>query len=210
MIMLVCLALSLIIGYVRGGRLSHYLHAPLRGVLLPIVAYALEFSFDWLETWLPWPPSVWLGPAVCVEYALILAFVWLNRSRDAFWLIALSSLCNFAAIAANGFRMPISPIVYEHPLFEGIVERVGAGEMVEYVLVGWDAPLWWLGDTIPVLWGIPGLASLGDLGIAVGMFQLIQEIMCPKRHAGHGRDEYLSARERAQMRARRARGERYD
>lgn len=180
MIMLVCLALSIIIGYARGGRLSNYLNDPLRGVWLPIAAYALELSFNWLEQILPWPPSTWLGVAVCAEYAMIFAFVWLNRRRRSFWVIAISSLCNFAVIAANGFRMPISPVVYDYPVFENIVARVSAGEMVEYVLVGWDAPLWWLGDTIPVLWITPGLASVGDIGIALGIFLLIQQIMCPR------------------------------
>ena len=56
--------------------------------------------------------------------------------------------------------------------------------MVEYTLVGWDGPLWWLGDTIPVLWVVPGLASVGDLGLAAGVFVLMQEIMCPKKRRG--------------------------
>ena len=143
-----------------------------------IVAYALEFSFGALENILPWPPSSWLGIAVCVEYALIFAFVWLNRARRSFWAIAAGSILNFVVIAANGFRMPISPVVYDYPQFANIIERVGGGEMVEYVLVGWDGPLWWLGDTIPVLFITPGLASIGDIALAVGVFILIQEKMC--------------------------------
>ena len=182
--MLVALVASVLIGYARRGRLRHYLERPLRGIWLPIAAYALEFSFGALERILPWPPSAWLGVAVCVEYALLFVFLWRNRERKAFWVLAVSSLLNFAVIAANGFRMPISPVVYNYPIFENIVSRVSAGEMVEYTLVGWDGPLWWLGDTIPVLWVIPGLASVGDIGLAVGMFILIQEIMCPKPRKG--------------------------
>ena len=184
MLMLACLALSVLIGYARGGRLKHYLENPLRGLWLPIAAYALEFSFGTLENMLPWPPSTWLGVAVCMEYAMLFAFIWLNRARKAFWVIAISSLLNFIVIAANGFRMPISPVVYGYPIFENIVARVGAGEMVEYTLVGWDGPLWWLGDTIPVPWVTPGLASVGDIGLAVGVFILIQEAMCPKKRQG--------------------------
>ena len=180
MLMLAALLFSVLVGYARRGRLSRYLEAPLRGLWLPIVAYALEFSFGALEAILPWPPASWLGIAVCAEYAMLFVFVWLNRARKAFWVIAVSSLLNFAVIAANGFRMPISPVVYDYPQFAGIVERVGGGELVEYTLVGWDGPLWWLGDTIAVLWITPGLASVGDIGLAVGIFILIQEIMCPK------------------------------
>ena len=186
MMMLACRVLSIIVGYARRGKLSHYLENPLRGLWLPIVAYALEFSFGALENILPWPPSSWLGIAVCVEYALIFAFVWLNRARLSFWAIAAGSILNFVVIAANGFRMPISPVVYDYPQFANIIERVGGGEMVEYVLVGWDGPLWWLGDTIPVLFITPGLASIGDIALAVGVFILIQEIMCPKKRETKG------------------------
>ncbi len=181
MILLVFLVLSVAVGYLRRGRLSNYLQNPLRGVFLPIFAFALEAALGLISKWLPWPSDRWLWAAVSIEYALIFAFVVLNIKRASFWVIAVSSALNFAAIAANGFRMPISPIVHNYSVFEGIVERVSAGKMVEYVLVGWDAPLWFLGDTIPVLWVAPGLASIGDLGIAVGMFLLVQGIMCPKK-----------------------------
>ena len=130
MMMLACLVLSIIVGYARRGKLSYYLENPLRGLWLPIVAYALEFSFGALENILPWPPSSWLGIAVCVEYALVFAFVWLNRARRSFWAIAAGSILNFVVIAANGFRMPISPVVYDYPQFANIIERVGGGEVV--------------------------------------------------------------------------------
>ena len=39
--MLVALVASVLIGYARRGRLRHYLERPLRGIWLPIAAYAL-------------------------------------------------------------------------------------------------------------------------------------------------------------------------
>ena len=181
MILLAFLVLSVLIGYLRRGRLSNYLKNPLRGVFLPILAFALEAALGLLAKWLPWPSERWLWAAVSAEYALIFAFVLLNIRRASFRVIAVSSALNFAVIAANGFRMPISPIVHNYAIFENVVERVSLGKMVEYVLVGWDAPLWFLGDTIPILWVAPGLASVGDLGIAIGVFWLVQGIMCPKK-----------------------------
>ena len=40
--MLVALVASVFVGYARRGRLRHYLERPLRGIWLPIAAYALE------------------------------------------------------------------------------------------------------------------------------------------------------------------------
>ena len=42
MILLYMIALSVLVGYIRGGRLKHYLDKPLSGVFLPVVAFALE------------------------------------------------------------------------------------------------------------------------------------------------------------------------
>ena len=184
MLMLAFLLLSVLVGYARRGRLRHYLEHPLRGLCCPSPPTRWSFPLARWRTYCPGRPASWLGAAVCLEYAMLFAFVWLNHERKAFWVIAIASLLNFAVIAANGFRMPISPAVYEFPIFEDVARRVGSGEMVEYTLVGWDGPLWWLGDTIPVLWVVPGLASVGDLGLAAGVFALMQEIMCPKKRRG--------------------------
>lgn len=70
--------------------------------------------------------------------------------------------------------MPVTPIVYDYPALASLIDRIEAGALPEYALVGWDAPLWFLGDTIP-LFG--GLASAGDLLMAAGMFLLIFDLL---------------------------------
>lgn len=184
MILVYLLILSVLVGYLRKGRLRHYAQTPLRGLLFPIFAFLLEAVFGLLDKLLPWPPEKWLWAAVSLEYAMLFVFIWLNRRRRSFVVLAAAAALNFAVIAANGFRMPVTPVVYDYPQFARFVERVSSGELLEYVLVGWDAPLWWLGDTIPVPWIMPGLASVGDVGLGLGVFLLLQEIMCPRDAKG--------------------------
>jgi hypothetical protein len=171
MILVYMIALSVVIGYVRGGRLKYYLDNPLKGVFLPVGAFALEAALSFVDKKL-------LAPLVTLEYALLFSFVLVNLKLKPVWLIASGVALNAAVIFANGFRMPVTPVVGD-PVFERFASRVQSGELIEYVLVGWDAPLWFLGDTIPITRVVPGIASVGDIVLAGGMFWLIQLFMKP-------------------------------
>ena len=165
------------IGYLLGGRLSNYLHAPLDLVLLPSLALMVEASFGWLVAMEGLAPAEWLCWAVCLEYSLLALFILSNWRRKGMKMLCAATVANFAVIAANGFRMPVTPIIERYPELSVFAERIIAGELPEYVLVSWDAPLWFLGDTIPMF---GGLASVGDIQMAVGMMQLIVGLMRTK------------------------------
>jgi len=174
MLLAYCVIAAILFGYLRGGRLRHYLHAPLHLVFLPAVAFLIEASFAVITDVTSLPASVWLGYAVCAEYLLLALFIWFNRRYPGIRLLGLASAANFAVIAANGFRMPVTPLIYEKPALAGFVTRIQAGDLPEYVLVDWNAPLWFLGDTIPLF---NGLASAGDLLMAAAIFVIILHMM---------------------------------
>jgi hypothetical protein len=173
MILIYMIALSVVIGYARGGRLKHYLENPLRGVFLPVAAFMIEAALPILGAKL-------LAASVIVEYSLLFAFLFLNRRQKPVWVMAAGVAMNALVIFANGFRMPVTPVVQD-PVFARFVQMVQSGDLIEYVLVGWDAPLWFLGDTIPITRVVPGIASVGDLAMAVGLFWLIQLFMKPPK-----------------------------
>lgn len=180
MILIWVLAAAVLIGYLRGGRLSNYLQAPLRGVFLPVLAFLLEAAIPLWQR-LFGDEWNWLAAEVLVQYALLFLFCFLNRQhRLASGLIALASGCNLAAMATNGFRMPVSPVIYENALFSKFIADVQSGQLYEYALVEYGAPLWFLGDTIPVTILSPGVASVGDFLLAAGVFVLIQQLMKPR------------------------------
>ncbi len=180
MILVYVLALALAVGYLRGGRLGRYLQKPLKGIFLPVIGFLIESSFAWFPRIIAAPPSNWLWMAVVAEYLCLFAFLFLNRGERALWLVALGTLANFAAMAAHQMRMPVSPAIFSFPSLARFVERVQSGDLIEYVLVGWDAPLWWLGDCIPIPWGVPGVASAGDFLMGAGLFWWMQRMMLRK------------------------------
>lgn len=189
MILVWVLVIAVLVGYLRGGRFRHYLRRPLHWLGCPIAAFALEAMIPLWQR-LPVPQTLWLGCMVLAQYALLLLFCYRNRCFGvSMLLIGAASLCNLAAMCCNGFRMPISPAVYDYPVFASFVARVAAGELPEYVIVGYDAPLWFLGDVLPVPYVLPGMASVGDLLLGAGVFILVQRLMglgkAPETAAGH-------------------------
>ena len=177
MILVYVLLLSLAVGYARGGRLRRYDQRPLRAIALPVAAFLIEALLARLGQDL-------LLPAVLAEYALLLLFLFFNRREKAMWLLLAGTLVNFFVILCHGGRMPVSPAIYRYEVFAPFVERVQSGELLEYVLVGWDDPLWWLGDAVPIPVLVPGLASVGDFLLGGGLFWLVQRIMCPSAPRG--------------------------
>jgi len=172
MIMVWAVIAAVLLGYCLGGRLKYYQRRPLKWIFLPAMALMAEASFGPLSRILP--VEKWLPLMTCLEYALLEAFLVINTGRSGFRAMALGTICNFAAIAANGFSMPVTPVVYLCSDVENLLAAMELGQMPEYVLVDWNAPLWFLGDTLPMF---GGLASVGDLLMAYGMLFLVLDVM---------------------------------
>lgn len=162
------------IGYLIGGSLNNIKYARLRLVILPCAAFLLEASFVLLDKLVNGPPSLWLGKAVRLEYLLLTIFIWVNHRMRGMDMLGAATLVNYIVIRANGYRMPVTPIIYNYPELHHFVERIQTGKLPEYVLVDWDAPFWFLGDTLPLG---AGLASIGDLMMALGVMVLIITMM---------------------------------
>lgn len=177
MLLVYCLIAAVVIGYLLGGRLSNYLHEPLKSVILPSMAFLVEASFGLLAAQTVYAPEDWLCWAVSFEYGLLALFVLRNWRRRGIKTLGAATLTNFVVIAANGFRMPVTPVIRRYPELSVFAERIAAGQLPEYVLVSWDAPLWFLGDTIPMF---GGLASVGDILLAAGMLLLVIGLMRQK------------------------------
>ncbi len=162
------------IGYLLKGRLRNYLNRPLKYVLLPIIAFSIEACFGKITELTGFSPRVWLPIAVSIEYLLLLIFMICNIRRLGVKTLTLATSLNLAVIASNGFRMPVLDIIYDMPSMATFVERIESGNIPEYVIIGREAPLWFLGDIIPIA---NGMASIGDFFIAIGMMLLVIHIM---------------------------------
>ena len=167
--LILAVLLSLLIGWLGGGRLRRFEQAELRLLWLPAAALLLQ--------------RVWLRPwTLLLSYALLLLFLWFNRRlRAAAVLTAAGSLCKLLVIALNGFRMPVSQRAMTALSAQGAADLL-AGRIPMYAAATESTRLLFLGDVIYLplpLFG--GFASVGDLLLAAGIFFLLMAVMRPPR-----------------------------
>lgn len=108
------------------------------------------------------------------SYALLLAFIALNRWRIGFLVIGIGAMLNFLAIVANGGLMPISPANMEKAGLGDELAELELGDAVpltkNVLLDESDTNLQWLTDHLAwdSLDPFP-LFSVGDVIIAAGL-----------------------------------------
>jgi hypothetical protein len=171
--------LAILVSFICGGKLRYMAENMLHCIWLPPLAFAIEALCPLLRDRIPFPIAQWQWMAVTLEYVLLFLFCFLNWKRKSVRIMLLGSFLNFFVIAWYGFRMPVAPIVHEFPNMAPMVERIASGELFEYVLVEKGAPFLFLGDALIVPFIHTGLASIGDVILAIGISWLIFEWMRP-------------------------------
>jgi hypothetical protein len=185
MLLLVALIVAVLVGLIRGGRLDALGGHPWRARLLPFLAVSLQvvaFIPDESASAGARTLAAWLHG---ISYALALTFVWINLSTTGMRLIGAGLIANALVIVANGGFMPVPPGA------PGDANAAAAVKGVEnnVAVISPHTRLWFLGDvletpaSLPFQWAF----SVGDLALGVGVFILVQHLMCSRavRAGGH-------------------------
>lgn len=160
----VTVVVALLVGAVRGGRLSNLATAPLRGGILVVGAAVAQFLHAVV-------PVAAAGVVLTgASQAALLTFLWWNRYLAGAVLVAIGSSLNTAVILANG-AMPVSReamvAVSRHP------EEVSGAR--HRLLADGDA-LAGLADIIPLPL-LRTVVSVGDVVLAAGVALLVVALM---------------------------------
>ncbi len=172
---------GLAMGLAFGGRIQNLKSFCIKAPLLPIAAFAIKYAGGFLRD------ISWAEIAVCVvHYLLLLLFFWFNRS-ELQWAApaAAGTLLNFAVVAANGGRMPVSSELLEAWGRQDTINRLLAGEVFSYCLANSSTKLNFLGDIVPVaaLGRLFGFASVGDILLGVGCAILAFRLIKPPKQS---------------------------
>ena len=191
MILFASVILGLFVGLIRRGNIFRL--NSLRWLLLAILPLLSVFLMKYYPT-IPLLPK---AAVTTFTYLCVMIFLIVNRKYaiPAVFL-GLGTLCNYLVIAANSFRMPISPTalsIYATMTPEAVISR-----RADYFVATNGANLMFLGDVIyfpkKIIDGyislgnlhlkvyIPitifeGFLSVGDILLAAGMFLLIVQVM---------------------------------
>ncbi len=177
----VVLAVAVLIGLLRGGRITNLAEVRLRVWWLLFVGLAMQI----VANFVPRPDDGGVNPiAVALilgSYLPLITVVLLNRQAHGMWLAAIGILMNFSVIAANQ-GMPVSG---EAAVIAG-AESTELDLDAKHVILDDDTLVPFLADVIP-LRALRQVISLGDVFLAVGLGQFLEsEMRRPLRYFRHG------------------------
>lgn len=172
------LAIGLIAGIVRSGRVRNLLELEISGVSLILTAVLLQMlpialgPFVKSENWLTFLPFA--------GYLVMIAAIVMNRQKKGFYIVLLGALLNVTAMALSGFRMPVSEAALIKSGLLSLLETIQDGSVINYVLVTPDEGItYYLGKVmaLPEIYPLSKLFSVGDLLISAGLAYFIQNTM---------------------------------
>jgi Family of unknown function (DUF5317) len=152
---------GIFIGFLLGGRSSRLFNGGPPVPARPVAAAGVVLL---LSQFVPAPAS-WLLPLALSVVAGIWA-VW--RGLFPIALGAIGAYCNEVVRAANAGRMPVEG--------DGMLATLG-GPGDTYVLAGPSTNFGWLDDRFHLPAPFPGIASAGDIVIAIGVAWFIAHLM---------------------------------
>jgi hypothetical protein len=170
------LILGIIVGFLRGGTLSRLSKLDFPYYYLILTAFFIQFIINFLM-------KLWAAPELALflllcSYLLLLAAVWLNRENEFLFLVLIGLLLNFLVIAING-GMPVS---FAAAKILGVDKVRFVQELAfdyKHVPLINFTKLKFLADIIPLPkpYPLPGIFSVGDVFISVGIFFYVQNFM---------------------------------
>lgn len=162
--MLLVIAVAIVIGWSRGGRLANLTEIRVRIWWLLIIGFGLQAA----ALFLPSERHSLAVAMILASYVPLLVFVWLNRDMAGMWIAGIGILLNFTVIALNA-GMPV--------MVEAIEVAGGAGIPdlgARHVLMTDTTRLPFLGDVIPLP---ASVISVGDVFLAIGIGVFVEDRM---------------------------------
>lgn len=168
MFLLASVILSIIIGYIRGGKLRYFENVTIKLWYLISVAFLIQT----IALVMPQINDTIFYVLHIISYVIIMYVCYINRHIISVAVMGFGTLLNMIVIAFNSGTMPVKVPDY---IMDPVFDR-GHSLMTEATNVSI------LGDIflvdLPLLGG--GVLSIGDIFLVIGAFMLIQHVMTYK------------------------------
>jgi len=161
------LVLSIVIGFLRKGKLKNFGLIQFRWISLLFLSFALQFMVNYIGSAVL---SYWGNIFHIGSYLLIFYFFWTNK-KQLNLLLSIGVILNFLVIILNGGSMPVDT---RHMSFS-IIEKIQ--QSVTHTVLTSGTKLPWLADIIYIPWPTRQMLSLGDIFLSIGVFILVQKVM---------------------------------
>lgn len=175
--------ISLIVGKIRGGKLSNIGKIELKAWYLFIVGFVLEFASIYFSSQEVHYISNFIEEYFVfihgTSYVLILIALIINFKHKSMILVFIGTLLNFLVIILNGGQMPVSEAGLKSAGLLENLQMLIDKKVITHTLINETTKLEILGDiiTIPKPYPLPKLISIGDIFLAIGIFLFLQKAM---------------------------------
>ncbi len=160
----------------RGARLQDFVEAELRAGWVFVAAALLEAAVKRLALAGRLPPVPWGSGLELLALALIAYGLLKNLHLRGLWLVAIGFALNSLAILTHGGQMPVTAEALRRAGIARAIPILKERGDGLHVLVEPGAPLWWLGDVLPLRHQV---ISVGDvlilLGVALAAYEVGQQ-----------------------------------
>lgn len=177
--------ISLVIGWLRKGKLLNLAQVPLKKVELILLSFiirylpliTMKYAYDFTMKYHMVITSI--------SYIFLIYCLVCNWHLKPFRLIALGVILNFLAIIANGGKMPVSLQAVDMAGLDDFKPLLFDKEYLYHAALDVTTRLAFLSDIIPLPppYPRPRVFSIGDLAMGLGMFVFIQQVMLKKTSA---------------------------
>jgi len=166
---LLILVLAVVVGFAAGGTLRNFEALRVNWWVLAFAGVALQtMPLSWIDMV---PPRLLGTGALLASYALLLAFIAVNRWIPGARVMALGLLLNMLVVGLNA-GMPVSASAIEAA--GGSADRPAS---TKHHLETQDDMLVFLGDVIPVPEPVGIVVSVGDVLLYAGMAWFVIQVM---------------------------------
>ena len=184
MILLVAVALSVIVGLLRGGRLSRLTNVSLRYGWAALVALVVQVVIVYLP--LLRSERLWGLRAFLLlgSYVLLATVVVVNRRLPGLPLVGFGLALNLLVMLANGGYMPVTLEALQQAGLAHLAQGNSDGARVlaakDILLSRGNTRLWVLSDIFALPPPVGAVISIGDAFLASGAFVFFQRTMQPR------------------------------
>ncbi|MTI67739.1 MAG: hypothetical protein FH753_14225 [Firmicutes bacterium] len=173
------LVLSVVVGLIRGGKISRLSGLKFQSLWLFILALAIQaviilFGVNTDSIVLEYIKELYVA-----SYALLFIGIILNIKIRSLIVIALGAISNILVFAVNKGKIPISMEGLKLAGYNDLIELLKNGEIALYTPLTSDTKYAYLSKLITIQkpYPFPQVLSIGDVIIALGLFIFIQSVM---------------------------------
>jgi len=171
--------LSVIIALLRRGRIRLLAELDIKSIWIVFIPAAIIITSVIVGQFME--KQLWIKTTGMLHIAATVAFLvffWANRRLPGMkWFIA-GWILNLFPVAFNAGKMPVSKWAAS---VAGMEKVLANPDMMRHVAMSTSTKFNFLGDIFPSPKPIPGVFSIGDVLMMIGIFILIQVTMCPKK-----------------------------